>query len=358
MAARAIVAIDASSAVTGGGLTYLREMLPRLAASKIVSVGPVLARTDLEHVRAAVPHDAVVRAGSRTASLGLEWGSAVRSSQATVVFTPTEIAFRGYRIPQVLALRNPMILDPAVTNALPLYLRRRATMQRFAARLARRWSDGYVAVSDYAGAAGERTVGLAGAEVVVIPHGAPRRVAPPRRQRPARRLLFVSSIYRYKGLDLLLESLEQLPEAVSLDVVGDHPDPRYFAEIKALIRRLDLESRVRLWGYLTGDALTERYATADLFVWPSWGETFGHPLLEAHSHGLPIVAADACSNREIAGDAAVWVRPRDVASLGAALRTATAIGQAAMGPTRELDWDECADATAKFLVRIANSPGI
>ena len=46
------------------------------------------------------------------------------------------------------------------------------------------------------------------------------------------------------------------------------------------------------------------YRGAELFVFPSYLETFGHPLLEAMASDLPLVASDIPVFREIAGEAA------------------------------------------------------
>lgn len=57
------------------------------------------------------------------------------------------------------------------------------------------------------------------------------------------------------------------------------------------------------------DRLPELYRQHDVFVFPSVSETFGHPMAEALSVGLPIVAADTALAREICGDAALYFEP-------------------------------------------------
>jgi alpha-1,3-rhamnosyl/mannosyltransferase len=61
------------------------------------------------------------------------------------------------------------------------------------------------------------------------------------------------------------------------------------------------------------------YSAADLFVFPSFFEGFGLPVLEAMKSGCPVIAARATSIPEIAGDAALLFEPMDVRGLAQAI---------------------------------------
>jgi glycosyltransferase involved in cell wall biosynthesis len=69
----------------------------------------------------------------------------------------------------------------------------------------------------------------------------------------------------------------------------------------------------------SSDELAALYAGASAFVFPSWIEGFGIPLLEAMSHGTPIVASDRGSIPEVVGDAALLVDAEDETQLATAL---------------------------------------
>jgi len=75
---------------------------------------------------------------------------------------------------------------------------------------------------------------------------------------------------------------------------------------RKLAKELKRRELIQLTGVLAGPALDQLYARGDIFVYPSVVESFGHPLLEAMSAGLPIVAADVPINRELCGDAALY----------------------------------------------------
>ena len=76
-------------------------------------------------------------------------------------------------------------------------------------------------------------------------------------------------------------------------------DLRLFEELSALGVARDL-------GSVPYAELPRAYRAASLFVFPSYTESFGHPLIEAMATGLPIVAADTPVNREMCGDAATY----------------------------------------------------
>ncbi len=74
---------------------------------------------------------------------------------------------------------------------------------------------------------------------------------------------------------------------------------------------------VHVTGLLSGRELSEAYASADLFVFPSPTETFGNSLLEAMASGLPSLAVNAGGVVEFAEhDVNAWLaRPHDTAAL-------------------------------------------
>ena len=63
----------------------------------------------------------------------------------------------------------------------------------------------------------------------------------------------------------------------------------------------------------------EFYRAADVFVYPSFNETFGLPILEAMACGCPVVTSDTSAMPETAGRAAVLADPNDPASIARAM---------------------------------------
>ena len=116
--------------------------------------------------------------------------------------------------------------------------------------------------------------------------------------------------------------MARVPE-VSLDLVGDAPDPAYAARVRRAIAARGLGPRVHVRGSLGRAALARRYAAASIFALPSTREGYPIVFLEALSNGLPIVGCDIPAVREVTGGAAILVEPGRLAPLAAALTLLT-----------------------------------
>jgi glycosyltransferase involved in cell wall biosynthesis len=66
---------------------------------------------------------------------------------------------------------------------------------------------------------------------------------------------------------------------------------------------------------LSSAEVVECYRACDVVVFPSTSEGFGMPVIEGQACGKPVVAGDIPVLREVAGDAACFVDPLDVASI-------------------------------------------
>jgi glycosyltransferase involved in cell wall biosynthesis len=154
--------------------------------------------------------------------------------------------------------------------------------------------------------------------IVVVPPGRDR-LAAGSHAKVAGRVLCVANWTPGKGIHTLVAAAARVPE-VSLDLVGDAPDPAYAARARGAIRARGLESRVRVYGSLGRTALERRYAAASMFALPTIREGYPIAFVEALAHGLPIVGCDIPAVREVTGSAAVLVAPGRVAPLAAALK--------------------------------------
>jgi glycosyltransferase involved in cell wall biosynthesis len=82
----------------------------------------------------------------------------------------------------------------------------------------------------------------------------------------------------------------------------------------------EASDRVHFAGHVADDDLAAIYAGAAALCYPSVMEGFGLPVLEAMSHGTPVLTSRGTSTEEVAGGAAVLVDPLDTAAIAAGIR--------------------------------------
>jgi glycosyltransferase involved in cell wall biosynthesis len=136
-------------------------------------------------------------------------------------------------------------------------------------------------------------------------------------------ILFVSSLWRYKNLDTLIAAFSALVSRHDVPhelVVAGAGTPKYIGELLRLAKTLGVSNRLRLLGYVPHSELSHIYKAADVFVYPSLYETFGHPPLQAMACGTPVVAANCSSIPEVVGDAALLVNPRSPEDIANSIR--------------------------------------
>lgn len=140
----------------------------------------------------------------------------------------------------------------------------------------------------------------------------------------ALRLLYVSLYSEHKNLSTLLKALpilnRQGGKAFGLRTTAN-PGWKLarttvtYQEDLALARLPEIAKWVEFVGPVEMNQTQQLYRDADIVVFPSLIESFGHPMAEAMAHGLPIVAADTPVNREVCGEAAVYFKPLDPTDL-------------------------------------------
>jgi len=136
------------------------------------------------------------------------------------------------------------------------------------------------------------------------------------------RLLCVAAVTPHKGHDLLVEALATLPDlpwsCVCVGALNRAPD---FVD---RLRRQN--SRIQFAGPRTGAELDAAYASADLLVLASRGETYGMVVAEALARGIPVLATAVGGLSESLGCApdgslpGLLVEPGDPAALADAVR--------------------------------------
>ena len=103
------------------------------------------------------------------------------------------------------------------------------------------------------------------------------------------------------------------------------------------------------------EKLATLYKYAGAFIYPSYYEGFGIPLLEAMQYGCPIVASNTNSLREVGGNAAVYFEPQSAENFAEALykvlycnEKKEEIIKAGYERIKLFSWDKCANETFNF----------
>lgn len=170
-----------------------------------------------------------------------------------------------------------------------------------------------------------------------------------------RYLLVVGSIEPRKNLGAMLRAwpaiVAEAPE-LGLVIAG----PRGGALVFAGAELREVPKNVHFTGYVPHELLPPLYAGALALVYPTFGEGFGLPPLEAMASGAPVITSMNSAVPEVVGDAALGLDPADAQTIvEAVLRLARSAGLQRELRARGLEraerfsWERCAAATSQVL---------
>ncbi|MBU2477196.1 glycosyltransferase family 4 protein, partial [Candidatus Micrarchaeota archaeon] len=120
-------------------------------------------------------------------------------------------------------------------------------------------------------------------------------------------ILTVSTLEPRKNIPNLIRAFSTLKKEKKIRqklVVAGQKGWKY-KEIFDLTRKLGMEKEIIFLGYISEDKLICIYNLADLFVFPSFYEGFGFPVLEAMKCGCPVITSNVSSLPEVSGNAAI-----------------------------------------------------
>jgi glycosyltransferase involved in cell wall biosynthesis len=179
------------------------------------------------------------------------------------------------------------------------------------------------------------------ARVAVAPDlGSDRLPAPGERtakEKGTLRVAYVSRISPKKNLDGAIEMLAQAGGRITFDLYGPVEDAAYWRYCQAALERLAPDVEARYHGILPHVRVSEVLRRHDLLLLPTWGENFGHVILEALVAGCPVLISDQTPWRGLEAQGVGWDLPlADPAAFAAVL-----------GRCREMDAGEHAEWSAR-----------
>ncbi|MFQ5767941.1 MAG: glycosyltransferase family 4 protein [Acidobacteriota bacterium] len=294
----------------GGAEVYLRHLLPRLKTldpdlELVLFTNRENHGTFPEYRRVLLP----VRGQNLVHRVVAEQTTLVRAARKAsldLIFSPCYIGLSHPPCPQVLTLFDTNFLDcPGDFHRLIL------AVDRYLIRKGLEASRMVLTLTDFSRTRIVQGLGVAPEKVRVTPAAVSRRFGQPQpcgMKRPF--LFYVANTYRHKNAARLVRAFASISSRIPHDLVilgrKHRGEPPCHPRVRRL-RRVSFENLVGL------------YQACDLFVFPSWYEGFGLPVLEAMAAGARVAAARAAAIPEVAGEGATYFDPEDQAGIASTI---------------------------------------
>lgn len=353
---------------SGGGVTYLKNLLPLIAKERDINVHLCIHKDQ----RDLLPNDLgnvtihyldippgfwqlQIYEQIHLPRLGREIG-------ADVTFSPANYG--------PLMSRNSIVL---LRNAMSVaFVERRLSKLAYwvlvycGTFLSLMVSRKGITVSEFARrSVGGGLIGLFKDRITVIPHGVSKTFSPSEDKEPRGDfLLAVSDIYVQKNLKNLIRAFSLLKSThanISLLIAGRPIDTEYHDELLKIVSKEKLQNRVKFLGEVAQDDLVKLYRTCRVFVFPSVVETFGNPLVEAMASGASIASSKTAAMPEVVGDAAEFFDPTDVEDMAAVIgrllkdsELCKRLSEKAIARAKNFSWEQTAERTLNVIRNATN----
>ncbi len=363
------VLVNGIHAKSGGGVTYLRNILPILAEDGDLETHLLLHRdqSELYEFLGEKVRVHLLEFDNRFFP-ALVWEQlalpfVARSMAADVTFSPANYGplFAPNR---VIVLRNSLAVVGRETRMSRRFYWIGLALMTGLSLLT---STKAIAVSRYARNA--LTFGFGSRlrdRVTIVNHGVNPVFSPDDAVDREPHLLAVSDIYIQKNFHTLIEAMAAVhrrrPE-IKLKIAGRSIDAGYMRQLQERIAELDLADVIEFLGEKRTGDLLELYRRCLVFVFPSTVETFGNPLVEAMACGAPIACSNTAAMPEIVGDAAEFFSPLDAGEMASRILAIAGdpalrreLGLRARKRAAGYSWSRAASETADVIKSAARRP--
>lgn len=176
-------------------------------------------------------------------------------------------------------------------------------------------------------------------------------------------ILFVGQFHKRKNIPALIRAFELIKEKLNIPhklyIVGRAGDGH--KEVMRLYEKSKYKDKIKIFGYMFDEYLALMYNNADIFIYPSFYEGFGLPVIEAMRCGIPVISSNASSLPEVGGDGALYFDPQNAHELADKIEIlikddtrrkeliANGLKQA-----EKFTWDEVGKRTLEAFEEIAN----
>lgn len=393
------VLLNGLASTAGGGVTYLKNVLPLLSRSD-------RAQSYLVLVPPSRFKDFAIFQGERMQVETIEIDGAlkrmwweqtglrdlIKSSGGNVLVSLGNFALMRSPVPQILFNRNDLFFSEEFSQELQRrHLRRELAAHKFKSWLAgesiKRATINVTPTNAFADRIRSRRK-LSQNAIETLQFGfdaegffanleplADSLVAKLNLRPNCRRLLFVSHYNYFRNFETLIRALpiikpqlrQRTGEDVQLVLTTDIKRGAVYGGYDAtaaaeLIDQLNVRDDIAMLGEVNYSKLHQLYRMCDVFVCPSYSESFGHPLVEAMASGLPVISASLPVHREICGDAAVYFDVFDERNLAEqCVRVLTdnnlsnRLSSRGLQRSQEFSWREHVRQLTALITRVAES---
>jgi glycosyltransferase involved in cell wall biosynthesis len=327
--------INGLAASAGGGLTYLRNVIPHLAR-RVDAETTVLLNPEIRREFGKRPNIFFVETSESSGAFRrfireqVTLPKLIRRSGAQALISAGNFALWNSPVPQILLSRNSLytsddfLRDVCARGDYAIWADTK--VKGWLARRSISCADITVAPSE---AFGEELSHWSGKKILSVHHGfdaeaftsdkAPLPSAAEAHLEQGKdvfRLLFVSHYNYYRNFETLFRALPILSSRLKGKKVklfltcrlhsGDNPGTYRAESAASLANDLRGSHEIVELGTIPYRSLHHLYRACHIYVTPAYAESFAHPLIESMSCGLPIVASDLPVHREICRDAAIY----------------------------------------------------
>lgn len=178
-------------------------------------------------------------------------------------------------------------------------------------------------------------------------------------------VLFVGTLEPRKNITGLLHAYHHLRQSTGADfklvIVGKKG--WFYREIFETVKKYKLEDAVVFTGYVDETEKRALLSQTLMFLYPSFYEGFGIPILEAMAAGAPVITGNTSSLPEVAGDAALLVNPHEWEEIAAAMKRLLTdpklqdkLKQKGLKQAASFTWEKTAEQTMELLQNLPTHP--
>ncbi len=197
-------------------------------------------------------------------------------------------------------------------------------------------------------------------KIKVIHHGVNPQIAYYNKYPPIdeQYILFVGRLEKKKNVAHIVQAFNVLKEKNKIPhklVLVGRPGFGY-TEIQQIIDESMYKIDIIQTGYISDEQKESFFKHADVFVFPSFYEGFGMPILEAQLRQVPLVTSNISSMAEIAGDGAILIDPHSIENIADAIymiisdsNKRTELIEKGLANVYKYSWIKCAQKTLEII---------